>query len=108
MAMTSPSCRASDQAYMTTLAYCMNTKWGGVPAWQLEEYWATAAATVPTVAAKWDYRTALEHVAEAPTMMWAMGMTLNHTMLAPEAGFRIQSWFIPVMYRNSTLLFRYA
>ncbi|KAF2841706.1 ferric reductase transmembrane component 4 [Patellaria atrata CBS 101060] len=108
--VTSPACRAGDDAYLTSLAYCINTKCPqDIPIWQFERFWSepqtTGDAAVP---AKWDYRTALDHVKGLPNVTWAMGNTLNNTMLVNDTFWGIQNRFIPVLDWNSTLLFRYS
>lgn len=108
MGMTSPACRAGDDAFLTSLAYCMSTKCQNVPVWQLEQYWAAMTTGSPTVPAKWDYHAALAQVTTSPTEAWAPGKTLNSTMLVPEKTYNIQFRFLPVMDHNSILLYRYS
>lgn len=109
MAMTTPACRAHDKAYLTSVAYCIDSKCGrDVPIWQIEKYWAATVTTSPVIEPMWDYRSALGHVDGISSTMWAKALTSNYTMLAPEKGFQVQSKFIPVMFQNSSVLYRYA
>lgn len=108
MAMTTADCRANDDAFLTSLAYCFEAQCVGVPVWQLEQYWAAGTTGTPGVIAKWNYQTALEHINGTPTSTWMMGHTLNTTMLVPPAPWGIWNHFLFVMDHNTILLYRYA
>jgi hypothetical protein len=108
MAMTSPACKASNEPYLTSIAYCMKQKCESAPVWQLEQYWATMITGSPTVMPKWDYHTTLDHVGPAPTVQYMPGVTVNSTMLVNEKSWTIQNHFAAVMDHNSVLLYRYA
>ncbi|KAL9127263.1 MAG: hypothetical protein Q9217_003822 [Psora testacea] len=90
--MTSPQCRAGDTAFLTTLAWCMSTNCAQyhVPTSRLEKFWEEQCTGDPTVAPKWDYRTALQHVTQPPTRELTMDDTLDFTALAPEATWELQ------------------
>ncbi|KAI1908919.1 hypothetical protein LOZ53_000674 [Ophidiomyces ophidiicola] len=87
--MTSPSCRAGDTPFLTTLAWCMNATCSGghhgqtndkpVPVWKLEKYWASKATGDASVLPKWSYADALAEIKEPPTQEWRKGKTLNFT-----------------------------
>ncbi|KAG9235239.1 ferric reductase transmembrane component 4 [Amylocarpus encephaloides] len=85
--LTSPTCRAGDTAYLTSLAWCMSTKCAqyGIPTSLLQKYWEEQSTKDPTVAPKWDYPTALHNVTEPPTQKLAKGDTINTTSLASQA-----------------------
>ena len=107
--MTTPECRGGDTAFLTTLAFCIDSRCPDVPIWQLEEFWAALASGSPAVPAKWDYRTALEHVTTAPNITYEMGVTLNSTMLVSQESWDIYNQFLPVLDNNSSMiLYRYA
>jgi hypothetical protein len=82
---TSPACRASDEPYLTTVAWCFKTKCApyGIPTSRLEAVWELKVTGSPGVAAKWSYTEALLHVDAPPTHQLAMGDKLNVTSLAP-------------------------
>ncbi len=88
---TSPSCRAGDEAYLTSVAWCMSTKCEeyNVPVSTLEQVWELQVTGDPDVRAKWSYAQALLQVAEPPTRELAMGDMLNVTSLAAPA-----SWLL--------------
>lgn len=83
---TSPDCRANDEPYLTTLAWCLHTKClpYNVPTSRLEAIWEQEATHDPSVPAKWSYTEALLNVAEPPTRQLVMGDAINATLLAPE------------------------
>ena len=84
--MTSAECRANNTAYLTSLAWCMNTKCAlyNVPTWLLQKYWEEHSTMDPTVLPKWDYTTALHEVTDPPSKSLTMGKTLNTTVLASQ------------------------
>ena len=90
--MTSPQCRAHDTAFLTTLARCMSTNCPQyhVPSSRLEKFWEEQCTGDPTVAPKWDYGTALQHVTQPLTREITKDDTLNFTALVPEAAWELQ------------------
>lgn len=109
MMMATPQCRADDDAWLTSLAYCFDIKCDGkVPLWQLEQLWAETATGVPTVPAKWSYQEARNQVQGEPHMAWTKGLTLNMTMTVPELLWTNWNHFMPVMDHNSVVMFRYS
>lgn len=104
MAMTtSPECFASDMAFLTNLAYCMNSTCDPikVPTWQREKFWATKVTGDPAVVPKWDYARALEEVRERPTVEFnsSSESILNETVLVSKADDEMQSKFM-VMFEH--------
>lgn len=85
--VTTSSCRAGDEPYLTTVAWCISTKCApfGVPVSRLEEVWELEVTGDPSVRAKWSYTEALLNVDGPPTRMLAMGDKLNATLLAPAS-----------------------
>lgn len=86
VAPTSPECRASDEPYLTTVAWCFKTKCApyAIPTSRLEAVWELKVTGSPAVAAKWSYTEALLHVDTPPTRQLAMGDILNSTSLVPQ------------------------
>lgn len=91
-AMTSPSCRAGDTAYLTTLAWCMSTRCAGydVPTWLLEKFWEEQASGDPGVPPKWDYGATIATMSEPPAREFLPDEMLNFTALVPEAAWTAQ------------------
>lgn len=85
--VTTSSCRAGDEPYLTTVAWCISTKCApfGVPVSRLEEVWELEVTGDPSVRAKWSYTEALLNVDGPPTRMLAMGDKLNATLLTPAS-----------------------
>lgn len=85
--VTTSSCRAGNEPYLTTVAWCISTKCASfdVPISRLEEVWELKVTADPSVRAKWSYTEALLHVDAPPTRMLAMGDKLNATLLAPAS-----------------------
>lgn len=92
-AMTSPQCRADDTPWVTTLAYCAQTKCaaepGRVPTLELEDIWEAQSTEDPTVSPKWTFPQAIANLTEPPQQELgadAESETLNFTALVnPEA-----------------------
>ncbi|KAK4201187.1 Ferric/cupric reductase transmembrane component 1 [Triangularia verruculosa] len=84
---TSPSCRANDEPYLTTVAWCMSTKCAeyNVPNSRLEQVWELTITGDPSIPAKWSYTEALLNVDEPPTRKLTMGDELNMTSLPPDS-----------------------
>lgn len=91
-AMTSPLCRASNTAFITTLAWCMSTKCASyhIPVSELETFWEKYCTGDPAVAPKWDYGTALQHVVQPINRVLTLDETLNATSLVPHDSWNIQ------------------
>ncbi|KAF2793168.1 hypothetical protein K505DRAFT_244997 [Melanomma pulvis-pyrius CBS 109.77] len=66
---TPPDCRAQDESWLTTLAYCINATCTDVAPWRLEKYWADKNTGDPKVQPKWTYAqtVAVLDKAEKPT-----------------------------------------
>ena len=109
-AMTSPQCRAGDTAFLTTLAWCLHTKCAQyrVRTSKLEKFWEDQCTGDPTVAPKWDFSTALQHVAEPPTQELTMDDTLNFTAITPEATWELQYHTMTAFEAEETVHARYG
>lgn len=108
---TSVACQANDTAFLTTLAYCMNSTCDAdnVPVWKREKFWAATfmpmddGMTMGDMAMgdmsslpKWDYAEALFEVTEAPTVEFnsSSKSILNQTVLVSKADYEMQSKFM--------------
>ena len=110
-APSSPECFAGDTAYLTTLAYCINSTCDPieVPTWQREKFWATKATGNPAVVPKWDYSRALAEVTAPPTVEFnLMPMNvLNQTVLVSSMTYEIESKFMVLFDHLDSLQPRY-
>jgi hypothetical protein len=92
-ATTSPQCRAEDTSWLTTLAYCAQTKCaaesGAVHISELEGFWEAQSTEDPTISPKWTFSQAVANVTEPPQRELgadAEAQMLNFTALvSPEA-----------------------
>ena len=108
---TSPDCYASDSAFLTTLALCMNTTCDPLtaPTWRREKFWNTEATGDPTIPPKWDYSRAVEEVQGRPTAEFNSTSTdtLNQTMVVTEETYEIQREFMITFDHLEMLQARY-
>ncbi|RYP49311.1 hypothetical protein DL768_004936 [Monosporascus sp. mg162] len=88
-------CIAENDAFLTTLAYCINStcQADNVPAWKIEKYWADQATGDPAILAKWTYGEALAQVAQPPNRVWESGEVLNYTALLSASDYEYQRSF---------------
>ena len=87
MDMATPACRAQSLPFLTSLAYCINTRCLDVPASRIEKFWEdTAAGGVmyhPTMP-HYSYAEALMKVNGTPTQMYDAEATVTGTVLTDE------------------------
>ncbi|KAM0433174.1 hypothetical protein ACHAQK_009353 [Fusarium lateritium] len=78
---TEPSCRANDTAFLTSMAWCINTKCADKKASKIEGYWEEWLTGSPSVPAKWSYAQALAEVDPQPPryQLNVTDMALNRT-----------------------------
>lgn len=83
--VTTPECRAGDFAFLTTLAWCINSTCApvNVEAWRLEKYWMMKATGDVAVLPKWTYAQALQEVTEPPSREFNESDTVNSTVSVP-------------------------
>ncbi|KAL9024063.1 MAG: hypothetical protein Q9196_006789, partial [Gyalolechia fulgens] len=87
---TSPECYATDDAFVTTLAYCISTHCQKVAAWKLEQYWNMNVAgrqsnqPIP----KATYQRTLATINSKPTDTLVLGEELNRTMAISDEDYR--------------------
>ncbi|KAL9045864.1 MAG: hypothetical protein Q9214_001168 [Letrouitia sp. 1 TL-2023] len=108
--MTSPQCRASNTAFLTTLAWCMRMKCApyNVPTSILETFWEKYCTGDPTVAPKWDYGTTLRHVVQPPNRELTSDETLNSTSLVPHYGWNRQYHTLTFLETEESVHARYG
>ncbi|PQE03966.1 hypothetical protein CJF31_00003065 [Rutstroemia sp. NJR-2017a BVV2] len=116
---------ASDTAFLTTLAYCMNSKCDSdnVPVWKREQFWAATLMVMDDGMSmgdmamddtsglpKWDYTEALLRVSEKPTVEFnsSSKSIMNQTMLVSRADYEMQSKFMIMFDYLESLQPRYA
>ena len=108
---SSPECFAGDTAFLTTMAYCMNSTCDPieVPTWRKEKFWATFVTGNPTVLPKWDYSRTLEEVIAPPTVEFNFMSTeiLNQTVLVSSELYGIESKFMVLFNYLEALQPRY-
>ena len=109
---TPPECFAGDTAFLTTLAYCINSTCDPikVPTWQREKFWATKVTSDPAVIPKWDYSRALDEIRERPTVEFDFSSksTWNQTVLVSDMIYKIQSNFMVMFDHLEALQARYV
>jgi hypothetical protein len=92
--MTWPECFASNEPYLTSMAFCVEQECSEFryTFLQLETFWATQATGDPKVPPKWSYTEALSKVTQPPTETLVSGMDsmLNRTMLANQSTMSLQ------------------
>ena len=90
---TSPQCRAGDEPWLTTLAWCIRSKCAEykVLVSELEAFWEQQCTGDPTVAPKWSYSTTIFNIAQPPTReLTKSDDTLNSTALVNAASYEAQ------------------
>ncbi|KAK5059984.1 hypothetical protein LTR84_009867 [Exophiala bonariae] len=110
-ATTPPDCYASDEAFLTSLAYCLNvtcTDQEQLPIWELEKWWAQKVTENPTVPPTLLYTQALGLIGVPPQGEYSAGLTLNTTMRPNSAALAMYRNFYPIFEENSSLLNRYS
>lgn len=92
---TSSECRANDEPFLTTLAYCMKEHCddAGVSVWRRERFWNDHVTGDESVSPRWDYSEALALIQEPPVVVFNASEVLNQTALLPEASYAMQNNF---------------
>ena len=88
--MTTPECRAQDTPFLTTLAYCMETKCAPyqVKPSLLQKYWEDQTTGDKAVTAKWTYASTLQQITEPPSLELGEEQTLNFTAKLSDEKFK--------------------
>lgn len=85
--MTSPECRADNEPFLASLAWCIKSKCDEVgedlTTSEIEEFWERTTTGDPAVQPRWSYRQALATVSEPPTIVLGHGGTINATVVPP-------------------------
>ena len=105
--MTKPSCFATNDPYLSSLAYCVSQECAPFrySSLQLETFWSEKATGDAMVPPKISYSDALAMVTEPPTKFLVSRMTslLNETMLANQSTMALQkSTLYSVGYESRT------
>ncbi|ROT42207.1 hypothetical protein SODALDRAFT_266785 [Sodiomyces alkalinus F11] len=97
--MTSPECRAGNEHFLRSLAWCISTKCAdaGLSTPEIEEFWFRVSTDDPAVPPQWSYTEALRTVEEPPVRELGHGDTINATVRTPE--------FWSVLYGTQTTLY---
>lgn len=88
MMAPSPECLASNEPYLTSLAWCISTHCPRVDVWELERWWINnvAGKLVGQPKPKISYQEALAQIEEPPTNVIGEHDMLNRTVLIDEEG----------------------
>jgi hypothetical protein len=113
---TSPECWATDDAYLTSLAYCMKTECAksNIPISKFESFWELQAtgqsnAGVMTIPAKWSFQESLSIVSSVPSVTLAANATwLNETSLVNPKTYLAQYDVLYAVQRETTFENRYG
>ncbi|PNS18890.1 hypothetical protein CAC42_5429 [Sphaceloma murrayae] len=83
---TGPDCFAKDTSFLTTLAWCIQTRCepDSVEAWKLEKYWADKATSDQSIPPKWTFAEALMEIPRPPTQTLNASEPLDFTGLVPD------------------------
>jgi hypothetical protein len=120
---TFPACYAQDDHYLTSMAYCLNTKCPArnlTPAqaiWfssdrvsdaKLTWFWENRITGDHNVVPKWTYAEALAQVTELPTQVVSGTETLNFTGLANDTTWIYQAGTLWSVYREGVIETKYG
>lgn len=86
-ASATPKCRAGNAPFLTSLAYCINTRCGGPDQLSVagrEIWWAASCTGSPDVPPMWSYGTALAKVEAPPTHVVMASENLTMTVLSDQ------------------------
>ncbi len=107
-ASTSPECYATDDAFLSSLAYCISTHCHNVSVWELEKYWTmnVAGKQPDQPLPKATYQQTLANITAAPKDTLIMSEDLNRTMIVPnedyQSSFNAQGLFEKMERRHET------
>jgi hypothetical protein len=84
--MTDPACYATDDVFLQTLAWCVQSKCNEVPTWKLEKFWKdnVAGTFADQPDPKETYQQALAHISDTPSIEYAETGPLNQTSIVAE------------------------
>ncbi|TKX22013.1 ferric/cupric reductase transmembrane component-like protein 6 [Elsinoe australis] len=83
---TGPDCFAKDTPFLTTLAWCMQSRCApdNVEAWRLEKYWDLKATGDETIPPRWTYAETLNEISRPPTTQLNSSEPLEFTSLTSD------------------------
>ncbi|KAF2674344.1 ferric reductase-like protein transmembrane component 4 [Microthyrium microscopicum] len=90
MAITEPKCYATDESFLTTLAYCVSQHCSSTSLWKVERWWKANVAGNADIQPepKWSYQQTLLRITTPPTANYNKKAPLNTTTLIPNS-----TWF---------------
>jgi hypothetical protein len=90
--MTSLDCYATDDAFLQSLALCIQSYCMDLPVWQIEQFWVTSAVGTmsPQPNPKYSYQKALDKITNPPNITLAYGSPLNQTSLVGDSDYDLQ------------------
>jgi hypothetical protein len=107
MMTTSPDCLANNTAYLTSVAWCLNTKCSqaGERASGIESLWEREITGNKQVAAKWSYGEALANVNPRPPkyQLTANDTSLNTTSIVAPTVYLAQYNVLSAVYRSAVI-----
>ncbi|EFQ33687.1 ferric reductase like transmembrane component [Colletotrichum graminicola] len=118
MPRTPAECFATDDAFLTSMALCLQSRCTDLPAWKIEKYWHNTEASIrnshrrldepgvhvvakPPVP-KWTYQQALAQVQGSVTSILAYGEPLNRTSLVADFQYQLQYETMEMFERMET------
>lgn len=85
MTETAPECYATDDAFLTTMAWCWDQRCNDTTLSRLEQYWHTnaigGAPLSEQPSPKWTYQETLQQIDESPTVEMVGSQPLSTTSL---------------------------
>lgn len=105
---TSPECFATDDAFLSSLAYCMSTHCHNVAVGELEKYWTmnVAGRALDQPLPKATYQQTLANITSAPKASLIKSEDLNRTLIVSEedyqSSFNAQGLFEKMERRHET------
>ncbi|KAM0304808.1 hypothetical protein ACHAPM_002923 [Fusarium culmorum] len=98
---TPPKCKANNEAFLTSVASCFNTKCSEEKMSKLEAFWEESVTGTNKVPAKWTYSEALAEVQEHPAkyQLKPTDFSLNETSIAEPTTY-LKQWNQLGGYRN--------
>jgi hypothetical protein len=98
--MTSATCYASDEPYLTSMAWCIHIKCAEdhIRTSKIDSFWERKITGDAKTEAKWSYAEALQHVFEPPKKVLGAHETLNFTALANDTIYTVQADTLQSVY----------
>jgi len=89
--MTDPSCYATDDSYLQSLALCIHENCQAIQVWQLEQFWAMygVGQADPQPSPKESYQEALFKAGNSSTINLIFGEPLNQTSRVSDSDYQL-------------------